>query len=197
MSTANPSALPELIGPYRIGKKLGVGGMGAVYLAQDTRLNRPVALKVALAADKPQALARFRREAQAAALLRHPNFCPVYDVGAQDGLHYLVMAYIEGTGLAEWRGNQREAAGLLLRDRRTRHRPWHPHSPGDYQRRDCYGSPDPLSCLTAPGCGPRSAPRRLLRPRTPAAATPAPPVAIPSPPESEASRADPRVSAGE
>src|SRR5262249_14282282 len=81
-------SLPERFGRYRIERKLGKGGMGSVYLAHDTQLDRPVALKVPnFAGDEPEVLARFYREARAAALLRHPNLCPVYDVGEIDGVH--------------------------------------------------------------------------------------------------------------
>jgi HEAT repeat protein len=76
--------------------------MGTVYLAHDTRLNRRVALKVcAEAGANPEVLARFRREARAAASLRHPNLCPVYDCDVVGGIPYLTMAYIEGPTLAD------------------------------------------------------------------------------------------------
>jgi Tol biopolymer transport system component/tRNA A-37 threonylcarbamoyl transferase component Bud32 len=80
---------------------LGAGGMGEVYRARDTRLNRDVAIKILRAglADHPVRRARFEREAQAIASLSHPNICAVYDVGAQDGVAYLVMEYIEGESL--------------------------------------------------------------------------------------------------
>jgi formylglycine-generating enzyme required for sulfatase activity len=112
-------ALPERFGPYHIVQRLGKGGMGTVYLARDTRLDRPVALKVCHLSNQPQALERFRREAKAAAALRHPNLCPVYEYDVRDGIPYLVMAYIEGPTLAERLGErgplpQREAA-LLVR----------------------------------------------------------------------------------
>src|SRR5262245_39360488 len=97
-----PAALPEQFGPYRVLRRLGQGGMGTVYLARDTRLDRSVALKVCHLADvHPQALQRFRREARAAASLRHPNLCPVYECDVIDGTHYLTMAYIEGPTLAQ------------------------------------------------------------------------------------------------
>jgi hypothetical protein len=95
--------------------------MGAVYLAQDSQLDRPVALKVPhfTAEDGPLVMERFRREARAAATLRHPNVCPVYDVGEIDGTPYLTMAYIEGRSLAELLRDQpgpvppRQAAALV------------------------------------------------------------------------------------
>ena len=100
---ASPIDLPEQFGRYRIMKQLGQGGMGAVYLAHDTRLNRSVALKVPYfsPSDGPQAVQRFEREAHAAATLDHPNLCPIFDVGEVDGIHYLTMPYIEGKPLSE------------------------------------------------------------------------------------------------
>jgi uncharacterized protein (TIGR03067 family) len=100
---ATPTSLPEQFGRYRIVKTLGQGGMGAVYLAHDTRLDRQVALKVPFftPADGPQAVQRFEREARAAATLDHVNLCPVYDVGEVDGVRYLTMPYVEGKTLAE------------------------------------------------------------------------------------------------
>jgi formylglycine-generating enzyme required for sulfatase activity/serine/threonine protein kinase len=93
--------LPRQFGRYHIEKTLGYGGMGSVYLAQDTQLHRQVALKVPFIneTNAPRVLARFRREAQSAATLVHPNICPVYDVGEIDGIHYLTMAFIEGRPL--------------------------------------------------------------------------------------------------
>src|SRR5262249_40635203 len=79
---------------------LGQGGMGAVYLAEDTQLHRRVALKIpSFAKHEGPDLERFYREAQAAAMLRHANLCPVYDVGHVNGIHYLTMAYIDGRPL--------------------------------------------------------------------------------------------------
>jgi hypothetical protein len=94
--------LPEQFGRYRILRPLGRGGMGTVYLALDAQLGRQVALKVPrfAADDDPQVLARFYREARAAARLQHPNLCPVYDVGQLNDVHYLTMAYVEGRPLS-------------------------------------------------------------------------------------------------
>src|SRR5262249_5770294 len=93
---------PVEFGRYRLLRKLGQGGQGAVYLAHDTQLDRDVALKVpsraALAA--PEAMERFRREGRAAAALSHPNLCPVFDVGMQAGFPSLTMAYVEGPPLS-------------------------------------------------------------------------------------------------
>jgi eukaryotic-like serine/threonine-protein kinase len=90
------------LGPYEIGAPLGAGGMGEVYRARDTRLDRTVAIKVLpqhLAAT-PEARQRFEREARAVSALNHPHICTLHDVGSQDGIEYLVMEYVEGETLA-------------------------------------------------------------------------------------------------
>jgi predicted Ser/Thr protein kinase len=94
--------LPEVFGRYRIQRMLGQGGMGVVYLAYDTQLERPVALKVPRmdARDDPDLLERFYREARTAATFAHPQLCPVYDVGRIDGVHYLTMPLLSGESLA-------------------------------------------------------------------------------------------------
>src|SRR5262249_31181864 len=99
-----PGELSEQFGRYRILKLLGKGGMGTVYLAEDTQLQRKVALKVPrfTSTDGPQVLERFTREARAAAGIEHPNICPVYDVGEVNGTHYLTMAYIQGRPLSDY-----------------------------------------------------------------------------------------------
>jgi formylglycine-generating enzyme required for sulfatase activity/serine/threonine protein kinase/Leucine-rich repeat (LRR) protein len=100
---ATGSGLSGQFGRYRILRALGKGAMGAVYLAEDSQLERKVAIKTPHFEDDPtgELIARFYREARAAATLRQANICPVYDVGQIDGKHFISMAYIEGLPLAD------------------------------------------------------------------------------------------------
>src|ERR1700674_3220157 len=91
------------LGPYEILSAIGAGGMGEVYRARDTRLDRIVAIKVLPAhlADKPDLRERFEREARTIASLNHPHICTLHDIGHQDGIDFLVMEYLEGETLAQ------------------------------------------------------------------------------------------------
>jgi serine/threonine-protein kinase len=106
------------LGPYSVIAKIGEGGMGEVYQARDTRLDRTVAIKVLPehVATDPDLKARFEREAKTVAALSHPHICPVFDVGNQDGIDFLVMEYLEGDTLA-----QRLAKGPLPLDQALRY----------------------------------------------------------------------------
>jgi Protein kinase domain len=87
------------IGPYEVSSLIGHGGMGDVYKAVDTRLDRAVAIKTLAvhSEDDPQAHQRFEREARAVGALNHPHICALYDMGSQDGMDFLVMEYLEGS----------------------------------------------------------------------------------------------------
>src|SRR5216683_687998 len=91
------------LGPYEILSSIGAGGMGEVYRARDTRLDRVVAIKVLPThlADRSELRERFEREARTIASLNHPHICTLFDIGQQDGVDYLVMEYLEGETLAQ------------------------------------------------------------------------------------------------
>src|SRR6266436_4196506 len=91
------------LGPYEILSGIGVGGMGEVYKARDTRLDRIVAIKVlpTRLADRSELRERFEREARTIASLNHPHICTLHDIGKQDGIDFLVMEYLEGETLAQ------------------------------------------------------------------------------------------------
>ncbi len=91
------------LGPYEVLAAIGKGGMGEVYKARDTRLDRTVAIKVLPehVASDPELKQRFEREAKTLAALSHPHICPIHDVGSQDGIDFLVMEHLEGETLAQ------------------------------------------------------------------------------------------------
>ena len=96
-----PLTLGTRLGPYQIESGIGAGGMGEVYRATDTRLDRTVAIKVlpASLASDPQFRERFAREAKSISALNHPNICTLYDVGRQDGIAFIVMEFLDGETL--------------------------------------------------------------------------------------------------
>jgi serine/threonine protein kinase/Flp pilus assembly protein TadD len=105
------------LGRYEIRSKIGEGGMGEVYLAEDTRLHRKVALKILpanLAANKDR-MRRFEQEAQAAAALNHPNIAHIYEIGDSDGVNFIAMEFVDGTTLRELIHNQQTDLAKLLR----------------------------------------------------------------------------------
>src|SRR5262249_8117290 len=94
-------AASESFGRYQIVRLLGRGAMGAVYLAYDSQLQRHVAIKTPFLGNNRQTIERFHREARAAAQLRSPHLCPIYDVGQISGIYYLSMAFIDGQPLSQ------------------------------------------------------------------------------------------------
>src|SRR2546423_13404387 len=105
----------QTISHYKIISQLGAGGMGEVYLAQDTKLDRKVALKIlpAEVASNRDRMERFIREAKAAAALNYPNIAHVYEIGEQDDTHFIAMEYIDGQTLRELIRNHTDLRKLL------------------------------------------------------------------------------------
>src|SRR5215472_7205725 len=107
----------QTLGPYRIEEKLGEGGMGVVYRAMDTRLARPVAIKLlhAGAAIETDRKARFFQEAKAASALNHPNIITIYDIGAAEGADFIAMEFVPGKTLDALLGRKGLPLGQALR----------------------------------------------------------------------------------
>jgi serine/threonine protein kinase len=103
MKDDSPSLVGRRLGPYQVLSALGAGGMGEVYKARDTRLNRTVAIKVLPKhlSERPDLRQRMEREARAIGSLSHPHICPLFDIGTQDGMDFLVMEYLEGETLSQ------------------------------------------------------------------------------------------------
>src|SRR5579864_7215062 len=98
-----PLTIGTRLGPYEVVSSIGAGGMGEVYRARDSRLERDVAIKVlpSTFSSDSKFRERFEREARSISSLNHPNICTLYDVGKQDDVDYLVLEYLEGESLAQ------------------------------------------------------------------------------------------------
>ncbi len=121
-AAARPPGLPQSIGPYRVEREIGRGGMGVVYLAEDTRLHRRVALKVLPpeVASSRDLRRRFEREASVASRLDHPGICTVYEAGEEQGTGFIAMRYVEGESLDRWVARRSERLRDTMGDVRTR-----------------------------------------------------------------------------
>src|SRR5213076_1832752 len=98
-----PLTAGSRLGPYEIQSAIGSGGMGEVYRARDTRLDRAVAIKILPShlGERAELRERFEREARAVSSLNHPNICTLYDIGRQDGIDFIVLELLEGENLSD------------------------------------------------------------------------------------------------
>jgi formylglycine-generating enzyme required for sulfatase activity/serine/threonine protein kinase len=143
--------MPTQLGRYRIKKRLGGGGMGAVYLVENTELQREEALKVPhfASGDDPAVRERFIQEALAAAKLDHPNLCPIYDVGVIEGIYFLTMRLLPGKPLSKYTGRphpRHEAVKIVAKLAEVLE---HAHSKGVIHR-----DLKPANIMMCPGTGP-------------------------------------------
>jgi eukaryotic-like serine/threonine-protein kinase len=113
-------------GRYEIRSQIGMGGMGEVYLAQDTKLDRKVALKILPAdvAANQERIRRFTQEAKAAAALNHPNIAHIYEIGERDGTHFIAMEFIDGQMLRQYTHGRQTDLPKLLRICNTWPKAW-------------------------------------------------------------------------
>src|SRR5437016_6655745 len=111
-----PSMQAAMIAQYRVGRLIGAGGMGEVYLAEDEVLGRKVALKLLPArfTQDQERVRRFQREARAASALNHPNILTIYEIGHADSVHYIATEYIEGETLRDVMSSRRLAIGEVI-----------------------------------------------------------------------------------
>ena len=151
------------LGPYEVLSLVGAGGMGEVYKARDTRLDRAVAIKLLPAdvVERPDRRARFETEARAISSLSHPHICTLFDVGDEDGRPFLVMEYLEGETLDDrlTRGAVAGGRGLALRRadrRRARPCPRCAHRPSrsEAEQRDAHGVGREAARLRSRASGP-------------------------------------------